>query len=301
MTSTMTDPGAMTTISAPARAADGAHRGALLVDTHCHLDAEQFMGESTTAVLARAIEVGVRRVVTIGTDLDASRRAVDVAASHPEVWAAVGVDPNDAAGFDGASLGRLTELARCPKVVAIGEIGLDYYWNRAPAELQQRAFGAQLRLARELGLPVVIHCRDAFADTAAMLRRWAADCRRDGARDGRPVGIMHCYSGDLPLARDLAEVGFLISLAGPLTFKNARSAREVAAGLPEGALVLETDAPYLAPHPYRGQRNEPARVRDIAVCLAELRGTTLASIARVTSANAARVFGWEAPETWEVG
>lgn len=271
----------------------------VLVDTHCHLDAPQFAGEPSGALLTRAAAAGVVRVVTIATELASSRRAVAMAAGHPAVWATVGVDPNDAADFDDAALAELAALAASPRVVAIGEIGLDYHWNRAPHAVQAHVFQAQLDLARAAGLPVVIHNRDADADTAAILLAWAADLRRTEAWANRPVGVMHCYSGDLALAQELSAAGFLISLAGPVTFKNARETQAVATGLPETALVLETDAPYLAPAPYRGQRNEPAQVRRVAEFVAELRGTTLEAIARATSANAARLFGWDAPsEAW---
>ncbi len=267
----------------------------ILVDTHCHLDAPQLAGEPTADVVARAAAAGVARMVTIGTDVASSRRAVELAAAHPAVWAAVGIDPNSAAEADDAALAAIEALARSPRVVAIGEIGLDYYWNQAPRDVQARVFQAQLELATRLGLPVVIHCRDAHADAADQLAAWAAGA--DRGRTG-PRGIMHCFSGDLAGARRLADLGFAISLAGPVTYKNAATAREVAAALPLDWLVVETDAPYLAPHPHRGQRNEPALVRHTAAFVAELRGLPAEALARATSATAARVFGWPAPEAW---
>lgn len=259
-----------------------------LVDTHCHLDAAQFAGEPVAALLERAAAAGVTRLVTIGTDLATSAAAVELAEAHDNVWATVGVDPNDCAAFDDEGLATLAALADNPKVVAIGEIGLDYYWDRVPHDMQQRAFEAQLALASRLRLPVVIHSRDALDDTEAMLVRWAAD---RVANDG-PPGVMHCYSGDLPRARRLVAAGFLVSLAGIVTYKNAQLTQDVATGLPASALVLETDAPYLAPHPHRGARNEPAYVRPIAEHVAGLRGETLEAVAAATSANAARLFGW---------
>jgi TatD DNase family protein len=260
---------------------------AVLVDTHCHLDAAQFAGDPVAALVARAAAAGVTRLVTVGTDLITSAAAVRLAESHPNVWATVGVDPNDCADFDAAAGARLAALAASPRVVAVGEIGLDYYWNRAPREVQQAAFRAQLALADELGLPVVIHSRAALDDTEAVLVEWAA--RR---RDGRPAGVLHCYSGDLARAERLVAAGFLVSLAGVVTYRNAGQTQEVATGLPLGALVLETDAPYLAPHPHRGARNEPANVRPIAEHVAVLRGTDLAVVAAATTANAARLFRW---------
>jgi TatD DNase family protein len=269
-----------------------------LVDTHCHLDAEQFSDETVPALLDRAAAAGIRRVVNIGIDLATSRASVALAEAHPPIYAAVGVDPNDAAGFTDADLEALRALAASPKVVAVGEIGLDYHWNRAPHEVQARVFSAQLELARDLGLPVVIHNRDADEDTAAILLDWAAAARAAGAYPDRPVGVMHCYSGDLPLAERLVAAGFLISLAGVVSYKNAARTQAVALGLPESALVLETDAPYLSPIPHRGRRNEPAHLRATAEFVARLRQTTLEALAGATSANAARLFGWAAPETW---
>lgn len=258
----------------------------VLVDTHCHLDAAQFSGEATAALLARAAAAGVRRVVSIGTDLATSRAAVAIAAAHDGVWATVGVDPNDCAAFDAPALAALADLAAAEQVVAIGEIGLDYYWKRAPRDVQLAAFQAQLGLAAAKDLPVVIHSREAHDDTEAVLAEWAAG----QPANGRPLGVMHCYSGDLSRAERLVDLGFLVSLAGVVTYKNATDLQAVAAELPLDALVLETDAPYLAPHPHRGGRNEPAYVRPIAEHVAALRGVALADVAQATTANAARLF-----------
>lgn len=269
--------------------ADAGLAGAHLVDTHCHLDARQFAGEPLATVLERAAAAGVTRVVTIGTDLRSSQTAVALAEAHPAVRATVGVDPNDLVGFSDTTLAELAELGDRSAVVAIGEIGLDYRWLRSPPDAQQPAFRAQLDLARRLELPVVIHSRSADEDTAAILLEWA----HGGRQNGRPLGVMHCFAGDLALGERLVDAGFLISLSGVVTYRNAVRTHQVAAGLPDEAIVLETDAPYLAPDPYRGQRNEPARVRLIAERVAELRGASLSDLARHTSANAARLFGWE--------
>lgn len=271
------------------RAGADAGRGAglSLVDTHCHLDAEHFEGEPVAAILARARKTGVERVVTIATDVESSRRAVRLATFNQGVWATVGIDPNDLAGWTASGLGELEQLAGAPRVVAVGEIGLDYHWMRSPREDQIKAFEAQLDLASRVGLPVVIHSRDADADMERILIRWAAD----HPPVDRPLGVMHCYGGSAGLAQRLFEAGFLISLCGTVTFKNAHDAHAVARTLPERALVLETDSPYLTPHPHRGTRNEPAHVRIVAEAVAGLRGTTLEAVAAFTSENAERLFG----------
>lgn len=262
-----------------------------LVDSHCHLDAEPFGGEGAAPVLARARAAGVERCVSIGTNLASSRAAVALATAHGPVFATVGVDPGEAAGYDAAARAALARLAEHPKVLAIGEIGLDYHWMVSPPERQQAVFLDQLDLAAALELPVVIHCRDAHADTERLLTAWAAARRQAGWPVERPVGIMHCYSGDLAEAERLHAAGFLISIAGPVTYKNAEKTREVAAGLPLSALLLETDAPYLAPVPERGQRNEPAFLAHTARAVAALRGLDPAALAEATTANAARLFG----------
>lgn len=262
--------------------------GVALVDTHCHLDAEAFRDAPVQALLTRARKAGVTRVVTIGTELESSRRAARLAARNEGVWAAVGVDPNDLHGWTATAPSALEEMAAGPKVVAIGEIGLDYHWERSPRETQRAAFETQLALADRLALPVVIHSRDADEDTEAILRAWTAG----GPTSGRPRGVMHCYGGDADLAERLVEMGMLVSLAGIVTFRNNEKTQEVARRLPLDALVLETDAPFLTPHPHRGRRNEPAYVRWIAEDLARLRGSTLQEVAAATTANAARLFGW---------
>lgn len=261
-----------------------------LIDTHCHLDAAQFADEPVGDILARAAAAGVGRMVTIGTDLATSRAAVGLAQVHDVVFATVGVDPNEAAGYGPATRAELCALAANPKVLAIGEIGLDYHWMVSPPEQQAEVFRDQLALAGELGLPVVIHCREAHEDAEPILRAWAAERYAAGWSATRPVGVMHCYSGDLDEALRLHMAGLLISLAGPVTYKNAALTREVAIGLPLEALVMETDAPYLAPAPRRGERNEPAFVRHTAEFVASLRGMGLADLAAATTANAARIF-----------
>jgi TatD DNase family protein len=236
----------------------------------------------------RARRAGVRRVVTIGTDTASRRRAASIAREYHDVYAAVGIDPNDADQLDPDAEHELEELLAGERVVAVGEIGLDYYWDRVPRGEQAQAFERQLDLAARAGLPVVIHSRDAAEDTAAILEAWA------GARDGEgPHGVMHCFSGDEDMALRMVRAGFLISLAGNVTYPNARLLHRVAEAVPLDRLVLETDSPYLAPQSVRGTRNEPANVIESARAVARLRGVPVEEVAARTTANAARLFGWD--------
>ena len=253
--------------------------GIFLTDTHAHLDFPQF-DDDREEVIARALAAGVGIIINVGTDLASSRRAVTLAEAYPQIYAAVGVHPHDAKTLTDEALAELGELARHPKVVAIGEIGLDFYRDLSPRNVQREAFERQLALAQELGKPVIIHDREAHAEVMAILRRWP------GLR-----GVLHCFSGDLDMAHEAIEMGFYISVAGPVTFKNARRLPEIVRQLPLERLLIETDCPYLAPHPYRGRRNEPAYVRLVAQKVAELKGMSLERVARVTTANARQLFG----------
>ncbi len=258
-----------------------------LVDSHCHLEAEQFSVEPIEDVLERAAEAGVTRVVTIGTDMATSRAAVALAQEHEAVYGAVAIDPKHLADLTTAAIDELRDLARQPAIVAIGEIGLDYHWDVSPRREQRRAFRAQLELAESVDLPVVIHNRKADTDTADLLMAWASTAELD-----RPFGVLHCYSGDLVMAEELFDAGFLISVSGVVTYSSAGKTRHVAAGMPDDALVVETDAPYLTPNSRGKGRNEPAFVRDVAERVAQLRGTDLASVAGFTTRNARRLFRW---------
>ena len=247
-----------------------------LFDTHAHLHFPEFAGD-LDAVLARARAAGVRRIVTIGTDVATSRAAVALAAREPDIWAAVGIHPHEAASADDTALAEIERLASGVKVVAIGETGLDFFRDLAPRDAQERAFRAQLALARRAGKPVLIHCRDAHEETLALLA--AEDVRDRG-------GIMHCFSGDLEIARRCLDQGLLISLAGPVTYPKPGALPEVARMVPADRLVVETDCPFLPPQPYRGKRNEPAYVAITAARVAELRGEPLADLAARMSDNA---------------
>jgi TatD DNase family protein len=250
-----------------------------LIDTHLHLHHTQFDIDRAD-VVERAAAVGVACMIEIGYDLTSSRAALQLTEQYPHIYAVVGIQPNYAVGVDQDSLAELRQLAAHPKVVAIGEIGLDYYHDQAPHDVQERLFRDQLALARELDLPVVIHSRDAQADTVRILR--------DAAR-GQP-GIMHSFSGDWAYAEACLEVGFMLSFSGPVTFPKAVALHEVAARAPLDQILTETDSPYLSPHPLRGRRNEPARVRLVAEQLAMLHNTTLEELAGAVWQNAMKVF-----------
>ncbi|MDQ0190176.1 TatD family hydrolase [Alicyclobacillus cycloheptanicus] len=252
----------------------------MLFDSHSHLNDDQF-AEDLQEVVARAREAGVRRVVVPGVDAASSRRAVLLAEQIDEVYAAVGIHPEAALNVPARDFEEVERLAAHPKVVAIGEIGLDYYWDAAPRPQQREVAARQMAIAARCGLPVVIHTRDAMADTLALLQ---SECR------GRVRGVMHCFTGTLEDAKTAMNLGFFISFGGPVTFKNAPDVREVAARIPDEWLLAETDAPYLSPAPFRGKRNEPARVRLVVEKLAEVRGQTVAAVEHATYENGHRLF-----------
>lgn len=248
-------------------------------DSHLHLDDEAFAGD-LDAVLNRARGAGVRGFVTIGTSLASSRAAVALAERHADVYAAVAIHPHDAVEATAEAMERLSEVARHPRVVAIGETGLDYSRDFAPRDAQRRAFQAHLALARERDLPVIIHNRDAGADVMSILAEAAPRCV-----------IMHCFSGPVDLAYTCLDRGYYLGLGGPVTYRNARRALDVARVVSPDRLLLETDAPYLPPEPHRGKRNEPAYLPLIAWAIAGVRGVRPGTVAELTTANARQAFG----------
>ena len=252
-----------------------------LFDTHAHLHFPDFAAD-LDAVLARARAAGVRGILTIGTDVETSRAAIAIAAREPDVWAAVGVHPHDAASADDAALAEIERLAAAPRVVAVGEIGLDFFRNLSPRDAQARCFEQLLRLGRRIEKPVLLHCRDAHAEMLATLATTGI---------GEAGGIMHCFSGDAETARRCLDLGLTISIAGPVTYPNARTLPDVVRLVPADRLVVETDSPYLPPQPWRGKRNEPAYVAVTAGRVAELRGERIEDLAPVMAANARRLFG----------
>ena len=256
----------------------------MLFDTHAHLH-DPWIGDDLPEVMERANEAGVERIVTIGCSLEDSRNALAVAEQYDNVWATVGVHPHDAKDWDERTRAEFTLMAESEQVVAIGEIGLDFYRNLSPHPDQYRAFEAQLTLADELNLPVVIHSRDAHEETYAVLQEWANRQQRQ-----QPIGVIHCFSGDADLAHRYHDLGFLISFAGPVTYPKNDALREAAASLPLEAIVIETDAPYLSPQPRRGKRNEPANIRHTGEQIAEVRGDSIGLITRKSTFNATRFF-----------
>jgi TatD DNase family protein len=256
-----------------------------LVDSHAHLDMPHF-DPDREAVIARAREAGVGAILTLGVDGDSSQRAVALAQQFEGVFAAIGIHPHEAQGVTPEVYRALVRLARereANRIIAWGEIGLDYHYDHSPRDLQQREFRRQIRLARELDLPVCIHSRDAHDDVLSILE----------AEQAIDVGVvMHCFSGDEQVARRCLDLGFYISFAGPVTFTNARRLPAVVPLVPEDRLLIETDAPYLSPHPWRGRehRNEPARVAVIAARVAELRGVSVEAVGQVATRNFNRLF-----------
>ena len=262
-----------------------------LVDSHCHLDLSQF-DDDRSAVVERARAAGVQMIVVPSIDLHHCRQALDLAECYPELYVAVGVHPNSADTFTEETIAELRDLTSHAKVVAIGEIGLDYYWDRVNPVQQRRAFSAQLALAAELGLPVIVHSRDANDDVAGILRDWIhSPIFRHSPLATRPLaGVLHAFSGDLALAEEAYTWNFVLSLGGPVTFKNAQALHTLAPQLRLDRLMLETDAPYLTPHPFRGQRNEPAYVALVCEQLARLFQMTPNAVAEMTTAVAHRFF-----------
>lgn len=279
-------------------APSGDHRPASLIDTHCHLD-HVATGDELAAVVERAAATGVTDIVVPALDLDTAPTVLALAERFPGVWAAVGVHPNSAAGWQDTWLDRLRALAAHPKVVAIGEIGLDYYWDKTPPATQHHALARQLDLAAELGLPVIIHNREASADVVRLLAA-AGERGGRGAEDSAqasppaprhaPPGVLHSFSADWATAEAALALGFYLGFTGPLTYKKADELRAIAARTPLDRIVVETDAPYLTPQPHRGRRNEPAYVRLVAERLAEVRGLPYEEAAAATTANARRLF-----------
>ncbi len=253
-----------------------------LIDSHCHLTDPQFDSDRES-VIERARALGVRRFLVIGAtgEFAHNQRAVELARHYDDVFAVVGVHPHNANSITEATYAQIRALVREPRVVALGETGLDFYYNNSPADVQRAHFRAFIRLAREIKLPLALHIRDAYSEAAQILKE-------EG--EGQVIGVVHCFTGNLEEAEKLLNLGFFLSFTGIVTFKNAANLREVVKQVPLDRLLIETDCPLLAPVPHRGKRNEPAFIVHVAEKLAEVKETSLAEAAKVTTQNAERLF-----------
>lgn len=252
----------------------------MLIDSHAHLDDRRF-DDDREMIINNLKNNNIELVINIGADLKTSVASVDLANKYENIYAAVGVHPHSAKEVNTMVMEMIKELAENEKVVAIGEIGLDFYYDNSPRDIQRKWFIEQLKLAKELDLPVIIHTRDASQETYDILKN---------NQDGTVRGVMHCYSGSVEMAARYIDMGFYISLGGPVTFKNARVVREVAEAVPLDKLLIETDCPYLTPEPYRGKRNEPVYVKYVAEKIAEIKGITYKELVKATNENAKRLF-----------
>jgi TatD DNase family protein len=271
-----------------------------LTDTHCHLDLINFDNDRQ-AVFERAVQAGVGRILIPGLNLTSSLSAVKLAHSHPILYAAIGIHPTEGSDFTAPMLKDLRDLAKDPRVKAIGEIGLDYYWAASPRDQQQKVLVDQLTLAAELHLPVVIHFREKADDTTGecasdllgILKKWNSGMKKENNPLADRPGVLHSFSGTLSMARAAMKLGFFIGVSGPVTYKNAQVRQTLVAALPLDRILLETDAPFQTPHPHRGKRNEPAYVRLIADKIAVVRSDSPEQVVSATGRNAQRLFAWE--------
>jgi TatD DNase family protein len=253
----------------------------MLFDTHAHLNAEEYK-DDLDEVISRAQEAGVTNMVVVGFDRPTIERAIELVDRYDFLYASVGWHPVDAIDMTEEDLIWIEELASHPKVVALGEMGLDYHWDKSPKDVQKEVFRKQIRLAKRVKLPIIIHNREATADILEILKEENAE---------EVGGIMHCFSGSPEVARECVNLNFYISLGGPVTFKNAKKPKDVAAEVPLDKLLIETDCPYLTPHPFRGKRNEPGYVKLVAEQIAEIKGLSYEEVAEATTKNAKKFFG----------
>jgi TatD DNase family protein len=253
----------------------------MLIDSHAHLEMPDFT-KDLEAVIQRAKESGIEYIFTVGTEKKDWKRALEIANSHSTIYAILGIHPHNAKEIDGQTYPLLRELCRDKKVRALGEMGLDFFRNLSPRDAQLKRFREQIGLAKEIGLPIVVHDREAHQETLEILKSESA---------GECGGIIHCFSGDYEMAKVCTDMGFYISIPGTITFKNAGSFREIVKKIPLESLLVETDAPFLTPEPFRGKRNEPGYVRYTAQKMAEIKKIPFEKVAEVTTENALRVYG----------
>ncbi len=264
----------------------------MLVDTHCHLDFNTF-DTDREEVIERAQHAGVHFVINPGIDIDTSRAALRLSERHHHVYAAIGIHPNDCSAWDDQTVEQLRELASHPGVVAIGEIGLDYYRERVDHDTQKKVLREQLALAASMSLPVIVHSRKSIDDLFEILSEWCNQLRSSQSALVEYPGVLHAFEGNNATAEKFISLNFMVGIGGPVTFKNAHERQALAADLPIDRILLETDAPFLAPQPYRGQRNEPANIRLIAEKIAELRVESFVDLSDATTQNAAHLFSRE--------
>lgn len=253
----------------------------MLFDTHAHFNDEKF-NDDRDETIERAFKNGVKYILNVSCSLESSADSISLAHKFDFVYAAVGIHPHDVEGIDDSAVSTLADFALDKKVVAIGEIGLDYYYENSPRELQRYWFAQQIRLAKRLKLPIIVHDRDAHEDTFNIIRKEEA---------GEVGGVFHCYSGSVEMAKELIKNNFYIAIGGAVTFKNARKVVDVAGFVPDDRLLIETDCPYITPEPYRGKRNESSYVRFVAEKIAQIRGVSVEDIGRITTENAKKLFG----------
>ncbi|GLB61543.1 TatD family hydrolase [Cytobacillus sp. NCCP-133] len=253
----------------------------MFFDTHAHLNAEEY-NEDLKEVIDRALSEGVSNIVVVGFDRPTIEKAMELTDKYDFIYASVGWHPVDAIDMTDEDLQWIEDLSQHPKVVALGEMGLDYYWDKSPKDVQKEVFRKQIQLAKKVKLPIVIHNRDATADIVEILKE-------EGA--GEVGGIMHCFSGSPETAKECVDMNFYISLGGPVTFKNAKKPKEVADVIPLDKLLIETDCPFLTPHPFRGKRNEPSYVKLVAEQIADIKEISVEEVARATAENAKKLFG----------
>jgi TatD DNase family protein len=263
-----------------------------LVDSHCHLNFDSFDADRIS-VLHRARQEGINKILIPGVDIPSSKFATSLATDHSDLYAAIGIHPNNGSVWDDHSVLELSNLAKSPTVVAIGEIGLDFYRDRIPQDHQKHILQAQLQLAFELNLPVVVHNRKATNDIMVILDEWYTTLKKAKSYLVDHPGVLHSYEGDLSTAYQLIQMNFLIGINGVVTFRNAADHQNLVTGLPLEKMLLETDAPFLAPHPHRGQRNEPSYICAIVEKIASLKGLSPELVAEMTTSNAKNLFRWD--------
>lgn len=262
-----------------------------LTDTHCHLDFARF-DLDRGKVIEKAVERGLERILVPGIDLASSQAAIQIAEKYPQVYAAVGVHPNSGKTWEASTLNKLKSIAQHPKVVAIGEIGLDYFRDWTPRDVQKIIFKLQMELAKKLKLPVIIHSRESYNDIFGVITKWHEKLVDVNTELAERSGVFHSYSGNIMQAHNLIDANFYIGISGPVTFKKADSLRQVAAELPLERILIETDSPFLSPHPHRGKRNEPANVYYIAEKIAYIRNITPTQVGEITTENGENLFNW---------